>query len=507
MRVLRAISAVGVVVATAIGLPLSQSSAASSSGVSPDFAVTPSSGPIGTYLTVTLLKPCPAVQPGDAGEADFILLFPSGAASFQQVLVIPDGVTIGFDLPTYSGDFNAHDLGLGPHKVLGSCHEYPIANPNDDVTTKTLAPATFTVTQARLPVSIPFGDIAPGGFLSVNQIAACPVASARGQVGFEIDDANGNFVAGAHSAAFIDASGNWDSFYYNSPPDILPGLYYVRVYCHSPSAVLGDFEYETAQIRVGPVIDHIGPTSGAPGTNVTIYGSAFTGTTQVLFGNTPGTNVEVLSDDEITVNAPNHSAGVVNVHVFTPNNGESPTVTDDQFTYPVAPVVTSVSPTSGFTTGGTAVTVRGTGFTGATQVLFGSTAGTNLVVVSDTKVTVTSPRHSAGAANVHVVTANGSSAAVSADFFTYVTPPPSVTSVSPAFGPGAGGTAVTIRGSGFTGATQVLFGNTAAAGLVLVSGTQVTVTAPRHSVGQVNVHVVTPAGKSAVSSGDPFTYN
>lgn len=55
------------------------------------------------------------------------------------------------------------------------------------------------------------------------------------------------------------------------------------------------------------------------------------------------------------------------------------------------PVVSSVAPTSGPPAGGTAVTITGTGFTGATSVRFGGQNATNVVVVSDTSITCKTP--------------------------------------------------------------------------------------------------------------------
>src|SRR5271165_2379741 len=55
---------------------------------------------------------------------------------------------------------------------------------------------------------------------------------------------------------------------------------------------------------------------------------------------------------------------------------------------------------------------------------------------------------------------------------------PAVTSISPAAGPVAGGTAVTVNGKGFTGATAVNFGTVAAASVAVVSDNQITVTSP-----------------------------
>ncbi len=89
----------------------------------------------------------------------------------------------------------------------------------------------------------------------------------------------------------------------------------------------------------------------------------------------------------------------------------------------------------------------------------------------------------------------------------YVGPWPvaSVTCVSPASGPAAGGTTVTITGTGFTGATLVDFGTTAARNVVINSATQITATSPA-GTGTVNVTVVTPAGTSGPVTADEFLY-
>jgi subtilase family serine protease len=86
------------------------------------------------------------------------------------------------------------------------------------------------------------------------------------------------------------------------------------------------------------------------------------------------------------------------------------------------PVVTGISPTSGPAGGGTPVTVTGTNLTGGT-VAFGSNAAT-AVTCGATSCTATSPAGT-GTVDVEVTTTGGTSAATSADQFTYVTPPPS----------------------------------------------------------------------------------
>ncbi len=85
----------------------------------------------------------------------------------------------------------------------------------------------------------------------------------------------------------------------------------------------------------------------------------------------------------------------------------------------VAPTVTSVSPASGPATGGTTVTVNGTGFTGATAVHVGAAAA-SFTVVSDTQLTATVPPGSIGTVDVTVTGPGGTSATATGDHFTYV---------------------------------------------------------------------------------------
>jgi hypothetical protein len=169
-------------------------------------------------------------------------------------------------------------------------------------------------------------------------------------------------------------------------------------------------------INVFSVAPNAGPLAG--GNTVTINGEGFSGATVVRFGSSAATSVTVVSAAKITAKAPAHAAGVVNVLVTRPQ-GTSPAVPADRYTYVVAPKVTAVSPTSGPRAGGNTVTITGTGFAGATAVKFGSTAATNLTVVSAGKITVKAPAHAAGVTDVRVTTHGGTSAVVSADRYTF----------------------------------------------------------------------------------------
>ena len=72
-----------------------------------------------------------------------------------------------------------------------------------------------------------------------------------------------------------------------------------------------------------------------------------------------------------------------------------------------SPTVTAVSPAGDSTVGGTTITIIGTNLTGATTVLFGTVAATNVTVVSASQITATAPAHVAGGVVVSVTTAGG----------------------------------------------------------------------------------------------------
>jgi hypothetical protein len=85
-------------------------------------------------------------------------------------------------------------------------------------------------------------------------------------------------------------------------------------------------------------------------------------------------------------------------------------------------------------------------------------------------------------------------------------PKPIVTAVNPAEGPTAGGTAVTISGKYFTGATSVRFGGTPAA-FTVTNDTSITATAPAGgSNATVNITVTTGGGTSAIVIADRYLY-
>jgi hypothetical protein len=174
-------------------------------------------------------------------------------------------------------------------------------------------------------------------------------------------------------------------------------------------------------------------------------------------------------------------------------------------TYP-APVITLVKPSTGPGSGGKKVKISGTGFAGATSVVFGTVPATSFKVnKKGTKVTATVPAEPAGTVDILITAHGATSTPASADRYTFTGPV--ITSVTPSSGTTAGGTKVKVAGTGLTGATSVTFGSASATVLSInAKGTLVTVDSPPGSAGTVAITVTTPGGTSASTSADQFTY-
>jgi hypothetical protein len=258
-----------------------------------------------------------------------------------------------------------------------------------------------------------------------------------------------------------------------------------------------------------PVVTSLSPAAGpiAGGNAVIIVGSNLTGASDVKVDGasvgSPGAGFTVTDSTHITIaSMPAHAAGTVDIQVVSSDALPNVNTAGDNYTYHNVPAVTAVNPVSGPASGGTLVTITGSGFTGATSVTFGGTAVAGLSVVDDAHVVVNAPAHAAGLVNVQVTTPGGTSPIVAADQYTY-TAVTAVTGLTPASG--VAGTVVTISGSGFTGATSVTFGGTASA-FNVVSDNIITAVSPAHALGTVDVIVTSPTGTSATVAEAKFTY-
>ena len=115
----------------------------------------------------------------------------------------------------------------------------------------------------------------------------------------------------------------------------------------------------------------------------------------------------VLDPNTITAITPAHAAGTVDI-VVTGLLGSGTGTGLYTYAAPGAPTVTSVTPNSGTTLGGTSATISGTNFNGATAVTFGGAAATGVTVVNSTTITAITPAHAAGAVDIVVTTPLGS---------------------------------------------------------------------------------------------------
>ncbi len=284
----------------------------------------------------------------------------------------------------------------------------------------------------------------------------------------------------------------------------------------------------------GPVIEAIPhPRSREQGGRlIAIEGTGFTGATAVDFGAASAISFKVISSKRIIAYNPSAEAAgeaVVNVTVTTPE-GTSPITTADRFTYNVgAPIITSISASKGPAAGGTIVGIGGENFIAVTAVDFGSVSAASFTVNSSGSIMATSPAETVGKVDVTVTTPEGVSGPGECTIFHEETGPervicpphehftfvePTVTSVTPDTGSSAGGTVVTITGSGFglgTTATVVEFGSTPATSVECTSIMTCTLVTPARKAGTVDVKAVILTTRPRMHSNpnppaDQFTY-
>ncbi len=333
---------------------------------------------------------------------------------------------------------------------------------------------------------------------------------------------------------------NADGEIFSNSPAGTVGPVDVKVSVGAVTSFAGTADAFTYVPPATPVVDVVVPGHGtaAGGTNIQILGSGFNGATQVTFG--PATLVpctpsvfgpcfNVNGDNGIFGNSPPGPPGMTVDVTVTAAGLTSATNPFAKFTFdPIGPpVVSGVSPHTGPATGGTSVQIAGSGFTGATQVAFGTTTeppctpsvfGPCFGVSGDNGILANSPPGSPGPpVDITVTVGAVTSGTSTADKFTYLAPgAPVVDAVVPGHGPVAGGTGLQIVGSGFTGATAVAFGATSMVpcGPTVfgpcfnVNGDNgIGANSPSGTVGPVNVRVTTSAGTSAINPYDTFTYD
>lgn len=149
-------------------------------------------------------------------------------------------------------------------------------------------------------------------------------------------------------------------------------------------------------------------------------------------------------------------------------------LTSDFTGTPAMPTVSSVSPGSGPVTGGNLVTITGIGFTGATNVTFGSTAATSFTNVpadTDSQITAIAPAGTAGTVHVTVTTSYGTSTTTTADQYTYTAAPTTSTTTAPLPGGESDNGPAAVPAVQPSSTTEVNVGGNSAVSRVGVTGT------------------------------------
>lgn len=184
----------------------------------------------------------------------------------------------------------------------------------------------------------------------------------------------------------------------------------------APTLVLSPGSGSLPSATVGGAYSQGFTASGgtAPYTYAITSGSVPTGLSLAANGTLSGTPT-VAGSYNFTVTTKDSSTGAG--APFTSSHAYSVTVAAG-----ATPVVSAIAPSSGPSTGGTTVTITGTGFGGATAVTFGASPATGFTVNSATQITATAPAGT-GTVDIRVTTAGGTSPTSAADQFTYVVAP------------------------------------------------------------------------------------
>ena len=255
-----------------------------------------------------------------------------------------------------------------------------------------------------------------------------------------------------------------------------------------------------------PVVAIITPNSGweSGGQQVYIEGENFVDDANefvVLFGNLPASDVTVLTAEVIRAQTPaGVGLGTVDVSVHNPDIQWG--VLENGYTFVTPPLISSVVPDSGPSSGGTLVSINGQNFMPGspdTRVWIGPEAS-NVNVVSSTLIeAVTAPGK--GTVPVAVLNPDGQIHQVD-NVFTYV-PAPVIVDVVPSEGPEEGGNSVWLGGANFQPGAIVTLGSQTATIVSLTPGLIEVVAPP--GLGPIPLKVVNPDGQEHTWE-NPYAY-
>ena len=317
-------------------------------------------------------------------------------------------------------------------------------------------------------------------------------------------------------AAFGSASGDFKVVISTSGNlDVAGGVKVGTVTANCASTIAGTLRWYDGHISVcngeawrqldnqaPPTISAISPDNGpvSGGTPVTITGSGFVPGPELLINGLTATAITVVSVTQITAVTP--ASGTTGLKTVKLTNPDGQNIAGS-FTYNPLPSFSAVDPNNGPVSGGTSITINGTGFVAGASVTIDATM-VNATFINDTRLTAVTPAGSLGLKNV-TVTNPDKGLLLLTGAFTYNALPVITSPLSPNNGKSAGGNAITINGSGFVSGAAVKIGGNSVTGLSISAG-QITGTTPAGAIGSQAVTVTNPDGGYGELAGG-FTYN
>ncbi|HKK71720.1 MAG TPA: IPT/TIG domain-containing protein [Candidatus Krumholzibacteria bacterium] len=279
-----------------------------------------------------------------------------------------------------------------------------------------------------------------------------------------------------------------------------PVEFFVRAGTETSNAV--SFEYRSSVV-IGDVIPATAPTSG--GTTLTIIGSGFGAEPGTVAVNQSAAPVQLWSDTDVVATVPEGAPGPASIRVTTA--AAAVAVDDSSFGYG-APEVESLEPATLPAVGGTTLTIRGGNFGRASDprtVTVDGVAADGVIWIGHEQLLVTAPPQLPGREVPVCVVSHG----VSGSCATLTIEPPRIDALTPASGPMAGGTIITVVGENFgvdrTTPRTVSFGDVSSGSVQFVDDRQLLAELPEATQpGPVGVFV--DVAGAAASLPDGFTY-
>ena len=274
--------------------------------------------------------------------------------------------------------------------------------------------------------------------------------------------------------------------------------------------LVGVFEYR-ANYEPGPppsitsLQPPTGPTSG--GTVLWLTGANIVSGAQVFFGGNAAIKVLLADSGHAVVTAPPGIAGNADVTIINPD-GQSTALlrgfayVSDALLQGFAPRLTSATPSQGPESSPTVDILTGRNFVQGELVIVGAALGSGVKLLSPSILSTTFPPQPAGQVDLSVTNPDGRSSTVT-NGFTYL-PRPGISDqqgVIPGTGPTAGGTHVTVAGSGFLPGATLTFARTPATSVQVQSGNVLTAVTPAGLAGPVDVQLINPDGQTALAPG------